>query len=542
MSERRLHVEIAAPSRPTRWLAGGPLPSEMGEDAAHRLGSLALVMMIMMALFSALYGPLNTESRQLLHARHVIFIPFVATFTSFVASIVILVLSRRKTTSRRLLESLRPAYQILIAFDVGLLHNLVRWGSESNLAEWSGVGVWILIFSVLVPTSPARTLVAGLASAAMDPLALLVTVACGSPLPGAFTFLASTLPTLLALLVAVVASRINFRLARRIDEARQLGAYRMVEPLGKGGMGEVWRAEHTSLARPAAIKIIRTDSMKGASPEEARRTLQRFEQEAQATARLESPHTIQVYDYGRSTEGDFYYVMELLDGLDLEQLIQRFGPVPPERAVHLLLQACDSLSEAHGRGMIHRDIKPANIYTCKKAFRYDVVKVLDFGLVKTMPASALRPLGLTVEDQLIGTPSYMVPEVIKDPRVLDGRADLYALGCVGYFLLSGHLVFEGDTSLKLILAHAGEPPPPLVDRVPAGFPPGLAKAIHDCLEKDPDRRPQSATELKERLVALGLAETWTQARARDWWLAHLETAPSAPPIPNVDPLGPTIGS
>ncbi len=236
--------------------------------------------------------------------------------------------------------------------------------------------------------------------------------------------------------------------------ARDLGSYRLVEPLGSGGMGEVWRAEHVMLARPAAIKLIRTSG--SAAP--SREVQKRFEREARATARLSSPHTVQVFDYGTTDEGTFYYVMELLDGFDLDTLVKNFGPVPPERAIYLLRQACDSLAEAHARGLIHRDIKPANIYVCRYGIEVDFIKLLDFGLVKSAGAMDAADGTLTAVGTIAGTPGYMSPEMALGKNV-GPEADIYSLGCVGYWLLTGRPVFERDTPVELLIDHARTAPP-----------------------------------------------------------------------------------
>jgi serine/threonine-protein kinase len=223
-----------------------------------------------------------------------------------------------------------------------------------------------------------------------------------------------------------------------------------------------------------------------------------------------------VYDYGIARDGTFYYVMELLDGIDLFALVDDYGPQPPERVVHLLRQACHSLHEAHERGLIHRDIKPANLFICRYGLDVDFVKVLDFGLVKPRetPGADLR---LTHADALTGTPTYMAPEAILAPERIDGRADLYALGCVAYFLLSGHDVFQGSSIPAMLVAHAQQPPAPLAQRASQAVPPELDALVLACLAKNPNERPRTAEELSLRLAALGLEERWTPERARAWW-------------------------
>jgi CHASE1-domain containing sensor protein len=309
-------------------------------------------------------------------------------------------------------------------------------------------------------------------------------------------------------------------LRRRVDEAMELGQYRLGRQLGEGGMGVVYRAEHRMLARPAAIKLIRTEAAGDGGKPQHEVLLERFEREARATAALHSPHTIEVYDFGRTEQGEFYYVMELLDGLDLQTLVRSTGPVEPARVAHILQQTCQSLAEAHFAGLVHRDIKPANIYLCHHGLEYDFVKVLDFGLVRETKRGTVEDLTATNPHTFLGTPAFCAPEVAVSGTEVDGRSDLYALGCVAYWLLTGRTVFEGSTPLAVILAHVDEKPTPPSTLSEFEIPPGLESIVLSCLEKEPDRRPQSAEELASRLDAdLGTAK-WTQASARHWWEAH----------------------
>jgi serine/threonine-protein kinase len=329
-------------------------------------------------------------------------------------------------------------------------------------------------------------------------------------------FFSLIFPGLIVLLMAHAGSLVVYGLGTEVRRARELGSYRLVERLGAGGMGEVWRAQHRMLARPAAIKLIRPVMLGGGESESRQVLLRRFEREAQATALMRSPHTMELYDFGVTDEGTFYYVMELLDGFDLDELVERFGPVPAERAVHFLIQACHSLAEAHEAGLIHRDVKPANLYTCRYGRQVDFIKVLDFGLVKHGPSREPDSDKLTAGDVAGGTPAFMSPEQALGGEV-DGRSDLYALGCVGYWLLTGTLVFQGATSLETIVLHVHREPEPPSRRSRMPIPAGLEAIIMDCLAKDPADRPGSADQLAARLSALDLAETWSEARAREWW-------------------------
>jgi serine/threonine-protein kinase len=319
--------------------------------------------------------------------------------------------------------------------------------------------------------------------------------------------LAWFLPQVICAFLAYIPAGVVHRLGRDIHRARRLGSYELVERLGEGGMGEVWRAKHRLLARPAAIKLIKH------SRDDAQ-VRARFEREAQTTALLSSPHTVSLYDFGVSEAGGFYYVMELLRGIDLERLVARYGPLPAGRVVHILLQVCDSLEEAHDRGLVHRDIKPANIYLARQGQHYDFVKVLDFGLVKTGSAADVLA---TAEGSILGTPAYLAPEIATGDRDPDRRVDIYALGCVAYRLITGMLVFDdADTPMKAAIAHATQAPRPLAEVAP-GVPPALADAVMACLAKQPDARPGSAAELAARLEALRAEHPWTQLDAHRWW-------------------------
>jgi serine/threonine-protein kinase len=283
-------------------------------------------------------------------------------------------------------------------------------------------------------------------------------------------------------------------------------------------MGEVWRARHRLLARPAAIKLIRRSENGGREASaDARR---RFEREAQATASLRSPHTVNLFDFGVAQDGRFYYVMELLDGLDTNTLVRRFGPMPAARAVFLLRQVCHSLSEAESVGLVHRDIKPANVFVCRYGEDHDFVKVLDFGLVKLLSeATDLRP-AVTQDSVVRGTPAFIAPEQVFGRHSADARVDIYATGCVAYWLLTGQLVFDDPSPTAMLVHHAHTAPAPPSSRTELTIPAALDRLVLECLEKDPARRPQSARELSERLARAVDGEPWTEEHAREWWLRH----------------------
>jgi serine/threonine-protein kinase len=295
-------------------------------------------------------------------------------------------------------------------------------------------------------------------------------------------------------------------------------------------MGEIWRARHRMLARPVAVKLIRPELLGAKSRAEAASLVGRFRREAEATAALHSSHTVALHDFGVTPEGAFYYVMELLDGLDLETLVRRHGPVPPERAIHFLIQACDSLAEAHAVGLIHRDVKPANMIACHWGLKWDFLKVLDFGLVKATWSMGTDD-HLTSDGVITGTPGYMAPEAALGEQALDSRVDVYGLGCVAYWLLTGERVFEGRTPVEVLLHHVKTPPIPPSERTGTKVPAALEALVLSCLAKDPDERPPSAERLAARLAECETAGDWTPGRARAWWETGDEGATKGGEVP-----------
>jgi plasmid stabilization system protein ParE len=391
----------------------------------------------------------------------------------------------------------------------------------------SWVAVWVLLFTVVVPTSPRRALLAALASVSAVPVFIGLLIASGATSlrigPAEF-FLGLVFPYLLVVGMAYVGARVVYQLGTEVKRARELGSYQLEEKLGEGGMGEVWRARHRMLTRPAAIKLIRPASAGDGRAGVSEEAVRRFQREAQVIARLRSPHTVELFDFGMADDGAFYYVMELLDGLDADSLIRRFGPTPAERAIYLLQQVCHSLSEAQSCGLVHRDIKPANIFLCHYGEEYDFVKVLDFGIVGAVRDTPGGNLMQTGGDTVRGTPAFIAPEQAMGGEV-DGRADIYATGCLAYWLLSGKLVFTADTAMGLLLHHAQTPPTRPSARTEMPIPPALDQLVLSCLAKDPAKRPQTARELSLRLAEVDGASAWTQDRARDWWVTHQPALP-----------------
>jgi eukaryotic-like serine/threonine-protein kinase len=309
-----------------------------------------------------------------------------------------------------------------------------------------------------------------------------------------------------AAVVAAGTSQVTYGLQRQVSRLRQLGQYVLGEKLGEGGMGVVYRAHHALLRRPTAIKLLAPDKL-GPNREE------RFEREVQLTARLSHPHTVTVFDYGRTPDGTFYYAMELLEGADLSKLVEVAGPLPPARVAKIMGDVAGALAEAHELGLVHRDIKAANIMICWRGGKPDVTKVLDFGLAKDIAAP--DELNLTGTSVLTGTPLYMAPEMVTAPESVSAASDLYALGCVGYFLLCGEPVFVAATAVEVAAHHVRTPPVPISQRSKYPVPAALERLIMACLEKDPRRRPASAGQLESALMPLGAG--WTDEEAHRFW-------------------------
>jgi serine/threonine-protein kinase len=388
-----------------------------------------------------------------------------------------------------------------------------------SMMPLAGMAMQAAIRAALIPSSARRTaLVTSVAAAPLIAVtALLVPTADGGLAwraagDGTFPWLPGAMVMMwgFGVVTCTVISWVIFGLRREIRAARRLGQYVLEKKLGAGGMGEVYRARHGMMRRPSAIKLLRGDRAGDTT------LLERFEREVQLTARLTHPNTITIYDYGRTDDGVFYYAMELLDGATLERVVEVGGAQDPGRVARILTMVCGALHEAHAIGLIHRDIKPANIMLCAQGGELDVVKLLDFGLVKEFAVDG--DARLTAASALIGTPLYMAPESIRDPDTVDARTDIYSLGAVAYYLLAGVAVFDGKTVLEVCGQHLHQPPASLASRGVA-VPADLEAVVLECLSKDPARRPQSAAELRRRVAACDV-EPWEAESARAWWREH----------------------
>ncbi len=437
-------------------------------------------------------------------------------------SLAAFLLNRSRRLSLAILLRLGIGYLVFVVFAVSFTdHADGWWRGEHGLHGVPVACVLILAFPLIVPLSKAKTLAVATTMAVTGPISLwCVATVMDHPMPHAGAYVDVFAPQMIIALLALLPATIIHDLNMEVKRARRLGAYELTERLGQGGMGEVWRARHRLLARPAAVKLIRQEIAGDVGSESASRMAQRFEREAQAMASLRSPHTVELYDFGTTSDGLLYYVMEMLDGFDVETLIERYGPQPPERVVAWLGQICHSLREAHEDGLVHRDIKPANLFICRYGSDYDFVKVLDFGLVALQPALAAEDARLSVEDSIRGTPAYMAPELVTGSSTPDAQADVYALGCVAYWSLTGRPVFEGNTPIEVIIGHVDKTPVPPSQLSAYEISADLEGILLACLEKNPADRPAGMEDLAARLKACRFEEPWDRERAKQWWERH----------------------
>jgi hypothetical protein len=497
------------------------LPPDLLAQAARRLRIVTILYAFAFFMSNPLTAILFPEERALFLSSAIRWAP---STVSIATALLIAALTGSRRIAVGTVLTVGLVFEVVGSFGIAAAQymDVSRYATEPPWAGLSWVAVWILGYTVIIPSPPRRALVAALGSASAVPVMVAFVIATnpGQPVQSPLRFFFQiVLPYLLVVLIAYVGARVVYRLGTELHRARDLGSYRLVERLGSGGMGEVWRAQHRLLSRPAAVKLMRPEVLGGSSPERHVELHTRFEREAQATASLRSPHTIELYDFGIADDGSLFYVMELLDGFDLESLVEQFGPMPAERAIHLLGQVCHSLAEAHAERLIHRDIKPANVYVCRYGRDVDFVKVLDFGLVKPQHAGAGAFRQATTNIVLTGTPAFMSPEQALD-QPLDPRSDIYAVGCLAYWLITGQLVFTGSTVIETIVQHKEGKPVPPSQRTELEIPEALDQLILTCLEKIPENRPATADALAARLMAIETTTPWTPERAEQWWDVH----------------------
>jgi len=490
------------------------LPQEVVLTAERRVGFLGLIV--------ALMGTVAYLMERLVQPERVqgLFQPLAAA-TFLTVGLAVFVLSRSKKVRPELVLDLGLVSEVVIALAISLTEFASPGKADETVRGLSWNCLWIAMYVVAIPGTYGKTVLAAITAACMGPIGMMITtVATGEPPPTLGQALLLLVPPFAAALWAIPVARHYYRLGTQVTKAQAMGSYELLELIGHGGMGEVWRARHRMLARVSAIKLIRPQALSAHGAESATVILRRFEREAKAMAGLRSPHTVEIYDYGVSEDGRFYYVMELLDGLDLERMVQRFGPMPAGRVAHMLQQAAKSLSDAHESGMVHRDIKPRNLFACRMGTEYDFVKVLDFGLVKfSSPGQAQTQL--TMEGVTAGTPAYMAPEIAMGRQDIDARSDIYSLGCVGYWLLTGQLVFEAENAMAMVMAHLQQAPVPPSERSEVAIPASLERVILCCLEKEPDKRPGSARELAGMLAGCEGMEPWNSELAERWWNVNM---------------------
>ena len=499
---------------------------EVQRDSYRRLGWIAGVLAILGIVVLAAHFLLSAEQQEHvgIHMR--------ARVALIALGVIVALVCQRKN----LPPEWFPAMAVLFEIAVGavLATEFLYWHTLGEASDFL-LGVprttlWVVFFANVVPLRPREHLIGAGAATAFTVVWFFLagTQAAGSMAPSDAEALwnrgRELLPDIvlwavIATGLAYVSARRVYGLSRALSRARKVGAYELTELLGKGGMGEVWRARHQMLARPAAIKLIRSDRTTGTSASDAEYYLERFQREVQATASLRSPHTIEIYDYGITPDRSFYYVMELLDGLDLDGLVKKNGVMPPARVIHILRQMCHSLAEAHDAGLIHRDIKPANVFLCRQGRDVDYVKVLDFGLVKQL--KQMQSAHLTQVGTFAGTPAFGSPEAAAGKvDELGPASDIYSVGCVAYWLLTGETVFKATGAMEMLASHIREEPVPPSERCDLDLPPELDRVILRCLEKDPKARIGTADELDACLEGLQAVYPWTAEEARAWWVLH----------------------
>ena len=495
--------------------AYSPVPADTGaaarylQDRVARLGAGLFLMALVMGLASigthVATGGAGTENGGLAHE--------LVHLVSLTPALAVWLRCRGRLMSTAVVELMDAGLTIAAC----ILYAMLGMSATSSLSVAFSVPLamsyTLLGRSIIVPSSYLRTLLISAAGAAPTIVYFRtqgVSETFGqSPESGQVFVLFGTLWCAFAVFASAVNSRQLYGLRARIREIGKLGQYTLETKIGEGGMGAVYRATHAMLRRPAAIKLL---SKERASEKDQAR----FEREVQLTSTLTHPNTIAIFDYGRTADGVFYYVMEYLDGLDLDRLVKEHGPLPSARVIHILVQVCGALVEAHALKLIHRDIKPANIMLTGRVDEPDVVKVVDFGLVKTLATTG----GESRSDAITGTPMYLAPEAVKAPDAVDGRTDIYALGAVAYFLLSGREVFSGETVLEVLSRHMLEEPIPPSMHLVKPLAADLEQLVLQCLAKDPGARPPSASSLRASLLACEDASRYDRKEAFAWWLAH----------------------
>ena len=515
-------------------VACGAVPCDTEEGRTFLQERLAFYGRVFFVLSIALYVVFNlattfagttTWGSWLTHPGNVLH------FAAALDFLLVYLLCRGARRDVRFLSTLDVVSIVSLGSIIGITYYAVDLGSHPEAWGILAISNAMVARAVMIPSAAPFTALASCAAIVPVLAGFAVGVDAPAPAAGASGVPSHALQTVFlaawavfAVAIATLTSHVIYGLQQEVREARQFGQYTLEERLGKGGMGEVYRARHTLLRRPTAVKLLR--------PEVAgEENVARFEREVQLTSQLTHPNTIAIYDFGRTPDGIFYYAMEYLDGFSLEELVAHEGAIPPGRAIHILDQICSSLEEAHASGLIHRDVKPANVILCERGGRPDVVKVVDFGLVKDM-TNSLSPR-ISAANTITGTPLYMSPEAIRSPGSVDKRSDVYSVGALAYRLVTGKPLFDSENFMEICSLQLSQRPASPSERLGRPVARDLEALIMKCLEKDPQERPQSAAELGRALRSCADAGSWSVEDARAWWSADRPApAREASPAPD----------
>ncbi len=504
-------------SEPARFVAANRTLVRIAEhvagQAAQRLGTMAILTAITGVGIAI---ALHTLRPELAAAQQTPLYRLSALFL-VLAAVGLAALQRAKLARPQTLLDFGLLFEVAGGLAIALMDNSVAL-PESALHASTPVSAWIAVCVVVIPNRPWKSTTAAFTSAAMVPLGhLLAAHVIGYP-PLSWSALAAYAvgPFFVAGWTPFISTRLH-RMQEDLSRTQEYGSYHLERLLGRGGMGEVWLARHRFLRREAAVKLVLGGLLERRNASERQEIQRRFELEAQAIASLRSPHTVAIYDYGVAENGSLYYAMEFLHGLDAQKLVDEYGPQPAGRVIAFLQQACESLEEAHDIGLVHRDVKSSNLFICRLGKRTDFVKLLDFGLVKMLGDPART--GITMHGATGGTPAFMAPEQVCGDEV-DARTDIYGLGCVAYFLLTGTAVFSKRTATATLLAHVTERPQAPSKRSELLIPESLEQVVMACLEKKREERPQSVADLRAMLDGCTDVTPWTEGDANQWWALH----------------------
>lgn len=517
-AESRVLRSLSDPAEPApAGLTPSGLPPDLLDAVPGRLGTLSLLTASVFAvqIASDAFRPAGASGHT---------VGLVVSALGIVVSLAVAALARRQRAGSDAFVDLAVAFEVTVGVALWITEFAAPFADTTHTPGIPTVTSLLLLFPVVVPLPRRAVVLAAALITLAGPLTLTAFVAAGQPAPPVGHALLWCSAAAVASVAATAAAGVVHRAYAGVAQARERDRYVLVERIGEGAMGEVYRARHERLARDTALKVIRTALAD--DPDGTQRVRDRFAQEARITARLRSPHVVELYDHGTAEDGTLYYAMELLDGFDLQALVEDHGPLPPGRVVHLLLQACDALAEAHARRLVHRDIKPSNLMACRLGTTPDVLKVLDFGTAKRPLRTGDR--GLTAQEAFVGTPAYAAPEARLGS--VEPRTDLYGLGAVAWWLLTGTMLFDIDDPVAVLEAHATRPVPRMADVTPLSVPADLEAVVQDCLAKRPADRPRDALAVAQRLRACAVAP-WTREDAERWW-ADAVVRPSPRPDPS----------